>query len=59
MRLNPILKRELRVQGRGYGLLGLFCAVNILLFLCGILGSLAVVSRMRRDFEADYGAMLC
>ncbi len=58
MRLNPILKRELRVQGRGYGLLGLFCAVNILLFLCGILGSLAVVSRMRRDFEADYGAML-
>ncbi len=58
MKINPILKRELKVQSRGYTLLGLICGIDSALFLISILGSLAVISRMRQDYHADYGSLL-
>ena len=58
MKLNPILKRELRVQSRGYTLTGLICALNIALFLVSILGSLAVSSRIVQDHYAEYDSYL-
>lgn len=58
MKLDPILKREIRVQSRGYGLMMMVSILNLILFLIGILGMLAVISRLRQSLEADYGALL-
>ena len=58
MKINPILKRELKIQSRGYTLLGLICGIDSALFLISVLGSLAVISRMRQDYHADYGSLL-
>ena len=58
MRINPILKRELRVQSRGHSLLVLICGANAILFMIGILGCLAAASRAEQSLAADYGVML-
>ena len=58
MNINPILKRELRVQSRGHGLLVLICGVNAILFMIGILGCLAAAARTEQSLAADYGVLL-
>ena len=58
MKLNPIFKKDIKVQSRGYDLLGLLCVVDSLLFFVGIFGMLAITSRLRQSMEADYGALL-
>ncbi len=58
MRPDPIIRRELMVRSRGYGLMLLVCILNTLLFMLALLGTLAVSSRMLQSLDADYGAML-
>lgn len=58
MQLNPILKREITVQSRGFTLPFMVSGINLALFLAALLGTFGVMTRMRLSSERMYGAFL-
>lgn len=58
MRMNPILRKELTVQSRSYGLPLMVSLINAVLLLAGLLGAFGILTRMQLGGESEYGAFL-
>lgn len=58
MQLNPILKRELTVKSRSYGMPLMVSLANGILLFAGLLGAFGILTRMQLSGQPDYGAFL-
>lgn len=58
MSINPILKREMTVQSRSYGMPLMIACVNLALFVAVIAGCFGLMTRMRISAQTAYGYFL-